>query len=215
MMRWQWHQLNHMQAICTSLQKITPPAPHQWDFYGPDALPDTQTTVSKHWRPCKLCTVVWLSLYRMVYWELMKRLAAEWHTLPAVSGQHQRMVLFHCSQQVPRTHLQLCPSLSLLYQWTHSYVTISATALVKRRLSCSSYSVLHLWNPDLGFMGYLDSDTLCKGRRRIHRIQISMVTDVNVNKHMTIQNVSMYNQSKLKYLICAKFIKTLPLSTRN
>ena len=24
-----WHQLNHMQAICTSLQKITMPAPHQ------------------------------------------------------------------------------------------------------------------------------------------------------------------------------------------
>ena len=27
-MGWQWHQLNHMQAICTSLQKITTPAPH-------------------------------------------------------------------------------------------------------------------------------------------------------------------------------------------
>ena len=26
MMGWQWHQLNHMQAICTLLQKITTPA---------------------------------------------------------------------------------------------------------------------------------------------------------------------------------------------
>ena len=51
MMGWQWHQLNHMQAICTSLQKITTPAPHQSDFCGPDALPDTQPTASKHWRP--------------------------------------------------------------------------------------------------------------------------------------------------------------------
>jgi len=50
MMGWQWHQLNHMQAICTSLQKITTPAPHQSDFYGPDGLPDTQLTASKHWR---------------------------------------------------------------------------------------------------------------------------------------------------------------------
>ena len=50
-MGWQWHQLNHMQAICTSLQKITTAAPHQSDFYGPDALPDTQPTASKHWRP--------------------------------------------------------------------------------------------------------------------------------------------------------------------
>ena len=31
-MGWQWHQLNHMQAICTSLQKITTPAPHHSDF---------------------------------------------------------------------------------------------------------------------------------------------------------------------------------------
>ena len=53
-MGWQWHQLNHMQAICTSLQKITLPAPNQSDFYGPDALPDTQPTASKHWRPCPL-----------------------------------------------------------------------------------------------------------------------------------------------------------------
>ena len=50
MMGWQWHQLNHMQAICTSLQKITTPAPHQSDFYRPDALPDTQPTASKHLR---------------------------------------------------------------------------------------------------------------------------------------------------------------------
>ena len=39
-----------MQAICTSLQKITTPAPHHSDFYGSVALPDTQTTASKHWR---------------------------------------------------------------------------------------------------------------------------------------------------------------------
>jgi len=25
----EWHQLKHVQAICTSLQKITMPAPHQ------------------------------------------------------------------------------------------------------------------------------------------------------------------------------------------
>jgi len=49
MMGWQWHQSNHMQAICTSLQKITMPAPHHSDFYRPDALPDTQPTASKHW----------------------------------------------------------------------------------------------------------------------------------------------------------------------
>jgi len=35
-------------AVCTSLQRITTPAPHHSDFYGPDALPDTQPTASKH-----------------------------------------------------------------------------------------------------------------------------------------------------------------------
>ena len=45
-MGWQWHQLNHMQAICTLLQKKTTPAPHHSDFYRPDALPDTQPTAS-------------------------------------------------------------------------------------------------------------------------------------------------------------------------
>ena len=48
MMGWHWHQLDHMQAICTSLQKVTMPAPHQSDFYGLDALPDSQPTASKH-----------------------------------------------------------------------------------------------------------------------------------------------------------------------
>jgi len=37
---WQWHQLDHMQTVCTSLQTDnhtnTPPL----NFYRPDALPD-------------------------------------------------------------------------------------------------------------------------------------------------------------------------------
>jgi len=40
-------------AICKSAphsRQITMPAPHCSVFYGPDALPATQPTVSKHWR---------------------------------------------------------------------------------------------------------------------------------------------------------------------
>ena len=55
MMGWQWHQLNHMQAISTSLQKITTLASHHSDIYGPDALSDTQPTASKHWRLLPFC----------------------------------------------------------------------------------------------------------------------------------------------------------------
>jgi len=64
-MVWQWHQLNHMQAICTSLKKITTPSPHQSDFDGPDALPDTQPTASEHWRQ----QIYWFFLLcRYRYW---------------------------------------------------------------------------------------------------------------------------------------------------
>jgi len=49
MMVCQWHQMDHMQIICISLQ-ITMPVPHHSVFYRPDALPATQPTASNHWR---------------------------------------------------------------------------------------------------------------------------------------------------------------------
>ena len=45
---WQWHQLDHTRTICTSLQ--TDNHTNTSIFYRPDALPDAQPTVSKHWR---------------------------------------------------------------------------------------------------------------------------------------------------------------------
>jgi len=46
---WQWHQLDHMQTICTLL--LTDSYTNtSFNFYGLDALPDAQTTVSKHRR---------------------------------------------------------------------------------------------------------------------------------------------------------------------
>jgi len=52
MMGWQWHQLDHMQIICTTLQtdNHTSTPPHHSIFYGADALPNAQPTVSKDWR---------------------------------------------------------------------------------------------------------------------------------------------------------------------
>ena len=50
MMEWQWHQLDHMQVICTRSRQITMPAAHHSDFYKPDALPAIRPTASKHWR---------------------------------------------------------------------------------------------------------------------------------------------------------------------
>ena len=47
---WQWHQLDHMQTICTSLQTDNHNNTSSLKFYRPDALPDVQPTVSKQWR---------------------------------------------------------------------------------------------------------------------------------------------------------------------
>ena len=52
MTRWQWHQLDDMQIICTSLHTDNHASTSSFNlFYRPDALPDTQLTASKHWRP--------------------------------------------------------------------------------------------------------------------------------------------------------------------
>jgi len=48
MMGWQWHQLVHMQIICTSLQMDNHATTSPLSFYRPDALPAAQPTASKH-----------------------------------------------------------------------------------------------------------------------------------------------------------------------
>jgi len=48
---WQWHQLDHMQTICTSLLTDNHTNTSTHNSYGTDALPDAQPTVSKHWSP--------------------------------------------------------------------------------------------------------------------------------------------------------------------
>jgi len=41
---WQWHQLDQMQTICTSLQTDNHTNTSSLNFYRPVALPDTQPT---------------------------------------------------------------------------------------------------------------------------------------------------------------------------
>jgi len=45
---WQWHQLDHMQIICTSLQTDNHASTSPLSFYKLDALPAAQPTASKH-----------------------------------------------------------------------------------------------------------------------------------------------------------------------
>ena len=48
MMGWQWHQLDHMQIICTLLQTGKHASTLPLSVYRPDALPAAQPTASKH-----------------------------------------------------------------------------------------------------------------------------------------------------------------------
>jgi len=48
MMGWQWHQLDHMQIICTSLQTDNHASTSSLNFLEVGALPDAQPTMSKH-----------------------------------------------------------------------------------------------------------------------------------------------------------------------
>jgi len=43
----QWHQLDHMQTICTLFQRDHHTNTSSLNFNRPDALPDVQTTLSK------------------------------------------------------------------------------------------------------------------------------------------------------------------------
>ena len=45
---WQWHQLDNMQRIGTSLQTDNDTNTSSLNFYEPGALPDAQPTASKH-----------------------------------------------------------------------------------------------------------------------------------------------------------------------
>jgi len=54
---WQWHQLDHVQTICTLLLTDNHTNASALNFYWPDALPDTQLTVSKHWRHVTPCYI--------------------------------------------------------------------------------------------------------------------------------------------------------------
>jgi len=47
MMGWQWHQLDHMQIICTSLQTDNHASISSLIFYRPNVVSDAQLTMSK------------------------------------------------------------------------------------------------------------------------------------------------------------------------
>ena len=95
---WQWHQLDHMQITCTSLQTDNHASTSSHIFYTPDALPYAQLTVSKNWRQATA------NQYRF-------RFFVHWH-----SGLGERA---HGKQEVCFTNL----TGSLPGEWAEFWVT--------------------------------------------------------------------------------------------
>jgi len=69
-MGWQWHQLDHMQIICTSVQTDNPASTSPLSFYRPDALasvftgrmpllPPNQQRQSTEGKFCIVHHIVW------------------------------------------------------------------------------------------------------------------------------------------------------------
>jgi len=58
----QWHQLDHMQTICTSLKTDNHTNTSSLKFYRLDALTNVQPTLSKHWRQ-RHCFTITIQCY--------------------------------------------------------------------------------------------------------------------------------------------------------
>jgi len=88
----QWHQLDHMQIICTSLQTDNNASTSSLSFYRLDALPDAQATASKHWRQSMLifgARIIWAKLPAA---DCVQVLSCQYRQEPA---DHQMTGLLH------------------------------------------------------------------------------------------------------------------------
>jgi len=87
-MGWQWHHLDHMQIICTSLQ----PVPHHSVFfYRLDTLPAAQPTA---WKQGILCNLGKLTL------RCGCSLCQAIHMQPSVSGARQLLIWAICDDKL-------------------------------------------------------------------------------------------------------------------
>jgi len=72
MMGWHWHQLDHMQIICTLGQTDNYAITSPLSFYRPDALPATQPTASKHWRQNDILMCSWKRICNQILFVVIR-----------------------------------------------------------------------------------------------------------------------------------------------
>jgi len=86
-MGWQWHQVDHVQIICTSLQNDHNTS--TTSSYRPDVVPNAQPTVSKHWKHNETGMQNEVKAYTVALCEIkIRQMWNEfWHSLQAMSSQ--------------------------------------------------------------------------------------------------------------------------------
>ena len=99
---WQWHQLDHKQIICTSLQTDNHTSTSSLSFYRPDALRAAHPTVSKHWRhgtkisagTLVLCNTLLVKTVLTVA-QLYEKSYINMYIILNITQGHQKMALFN------------------------------------------------------------------------------------------------------------------------
>ena len=69
MIKWQWHQLDHMQIICTSFQTDNHTSASSLSTDKPDAIPDSQLTQNKHTNSYVRYETTMANTHSVITWE--------------------------------------------------------------------------------------------------------------------------------------------------
>jgi len=143
--KWQWHQLDHKQIICISLQTYNHASTLSLIFYRPDALPDAQLTVSKHWRQQDVdLSVSQHQLQTSRMWTLLNKLlqGANLHQQSTLKTAH---MCAHITVHKCRTQYSTNSSHNLLLSSLLRRCLLQDRVKHWRRSCCITVSPLHAW----------------------------------------------------------------------
>jgi len=138
-MGWQWHQLDNMQIIYTSLQTESHASTSSLSFYRLDALPTTQPTSSKHWRHL-LTSHVMLCHLAVVASQWLAAWISQWRPTPSVS---HRVVCTEKNKWLGGTQCTSAHSRTAIFQinWAYGHTFNSANFSSIKCLLCPRPSV--------------------------------------------------------------------------
>jgi len=133
----QWHHMNHMQTICTSLQtdNHTNTPSLNFIFYRPDALPDAQPTVSKQWRhitwdlSCSISRAI-VALVRLNCSDSAFNCFISRTRCCFIACMHT-MLLHHCLSAMDTALGALCAQLTFWLAWCCEHSVVMATELLQ------------------------------------------------------------------------------------